>query len=177
MLGFSPISSGPLSALPESPPSGIITFAPSTQANTCSSVSIGPSAAARYARPVSDVSAGPWLPSSGSSLAAMIDEPSADSSDFIYTTTPSMPAEVLLNPVVDPNTSSGQVVRFQAWDSAGGGVLVQLKQGATVIAAWSVAPLPATPTVYARALSALECDALVAVGGVISDLRFTFTAI
>lgn len=135
-----------------------------------------PVADPRYARPASDVSPGSWLPSSGSSLAAMIDEPSADSSDYIYTTTLSMPAEVLLNPVVDPGTSSGQVVRFQAWDSAGGGVLVQLKQGATVIAAWNVAPLPSTPTIYARALTALECDAIVAVDGVISDLRFTFTA-
>lgn len=42
----------------------------------------------QYARPISDVAAGGWLPSTGIDLYPMIDEPSpASDSDYIYSTT------------------------------------------------------------------------------------------
>jgi phosphohistidine phosphatase SixA len=125
----------------------------------------------RYARPQSDISAGAWLPSTGSDLYAMIDEVSQDSADYISTSTPST-CEVRLNPVVDPGTSSGQVVRYQVWSPDGDGVIVSLMQGAAVIASWTHASLPATATVFARELSAAECDSITDY----ANLRFKFEA-
>lgn len=130
----------------------------------------------RYARPSTDLMAGAWLPSSGSSLSAMLDEPSADSADFIYTESPSV-CVVALNPVVDPGTSAGQVVRYQLWSATGEDVRVRFMQGATVIAAWIEYGLPATPTIFAKTLTPSECDALVPTSGVFYDLRFEFEAL
>lgn len=135
-----------------------------------------PPADPRYARPDADVSTGLWFPSSGSDLWDMIDEPSADSTDFIYTETAGAVCEVALNPVVDPGTSSGQVVRYQAWSESGDGIIVRLYQGSTIIAAWSHASLPTVATIFAQTLSPSECDSLIAVDGVISNLRFKFEA-
>lgn len=131
----------------------------------------GPPADPRYARPQSDVSAGAWTPSSGTALYAMIDEPSADSADYISTSTPST-CEVKLNPVVDPGTSSGQVARYQVWSLNGDGLTVRLKQGATVIATWTHATLPTTPTIFVQSLTAAECDSITNY----ADLRFAFEA-
>lgn len=125
----------------------------------------------RYARPAIDVSAGAWLPSSGSSLYAMIDEPSADSGDYIYANSASA-CEIKLNPVQDPGTSSGQVVRYQVWSTTGNGIIVRLKQGATIIAVWNHASLPTDPTIFARELSPSECDSITDY----ANLRFEFVA-
>lgn len=126
----------------------------------------------RFARPVTDVSAGSWLPSVvGATLASMIDEPAADSSDYDYTTVAST-CEIALNAVTDPLTSINQVVRYQVWSPAGNGLTVSLMQGATTIASWAHAVLPAVPTIYAQALTAAQCDAITNY----ADLRFKFTA-
>ena len=130
-----------------------------------------PAADPRYARPASDVSKGPWSASASSTLAGAINEPSADAADYITATTPGA-CEIKLGAVADPGTSSGQVVRYQAWSDSGGALLVQLKQGATIIAAWNHASLPTTPTVFAQALSPSQCDSITDY----SDLRFAFTA-
>lgn len=126
----------------------------------------------RYARPSSDISTGSWLPSvAAQTLASMIDEPTADSTDFIYTGSASA-CEVKLNPVTDPNTSTNQVVRYQAWSTEGNSLVVRLKQGATTIATWTHTPLPTTPTIFAQPLTGAQCDAITDY----TDLRFTFTA-
>lgn len=125
----------------------------------------------RYARPDSDVSVGAWLPSTGSVLADMIDETTADSTDYIYTTAPGA-CEIALGAVTDPATSSGQVVRYQVWSPEENALTVRLKQGATTIASWTHASLPTTPTIYAQTLSAAECDSITDY----ADLRFEFTA-
>lgn len=125
----------------------------------------------RYARPASTISAGAWLPSSGSSLAAMLDEPSADATDFIYTNTPGT-VEVLLAPVVDPGTSSGQVFRYQIWSEEGSGGVMRLKQGATIVASWAHDVLPSVPTVFAQPLTGAQCDSITDY----ADLRLEFTA-
>lgn len=127
--------------------------------------------APRYARPLADIAAGPWLPSSGSSLAAMIDEETPDGSDFIYTSAPGA-AEIRLGPVVDPQTSSGQVLRYKISSPTGSAVTVKLKQGATVIAQWSHDHAPLTPTVFAQILSAAQCDSI----SDYTDLRFEIAA-
>lgn len=126
---------------------------------------------ARYARPASTVIPGAWLPSSGDSLAAMLDEPSADSTDFIYTNTPGT-VELALNPVVDPGTSKGQVVRYQASSETGNGLIVKLKQGDVDIAEWRHAVLPSAPTVFAQPLTAPQCDCITDY----ADLRLSFEA-
>lgn len=115
--------------------------------------------APRYARPLADVSAGPWTPSTGTSLAAMIDEVVPDNSDYIVATSAGT-AEVTLNPVTDPHTSANQVVRYTAWSTSGGTLTVQLKQGSTVIAAWVHSTLPTTATLFERALTGAQCDAI-----------------
>jgi FtsP/CotA-like multicopper oxidase with cupredoxin domain len=66
----------------------------------------------------------------------------------------------MLNPVQDPGTSSGQVVRYQVWNLTGAGVTVELKQGDQVIATWSHATLPNSPTIYIQILSPSECDSI-----------------
>lgn len=126
----------------------------------------------RFARPVTDVSAGSWLPSvPGATLASMIDEPAADSSDYDYTTVAST-CEIALNAVTDPLTSANQVVRYQVWSPQGNGITVSMMQGSTVIASWSHSTLPPTPTIYAQALTGPQCDAITNY----ADLRFKFTA-
>ena len=126
----------------------------------------------RYARPEGDVTAGNWLPSTGTDLFAMIDEATADSADYIETYTAGA-CEVALNNVDDPGTSSGQVVRYQAWSDTASGLTVHLKQGAAIIASWTHAALPASPTMYEQNLTAMECDAITDYG----DLRFAFVAL
>ncbi len=128
----------------------------------------------RYARPQSDVSAGAWLPSTGSDLFAMIDEAEAeaDATDYIYTDTPST-CEIALNAVQDPLSSAGQKVRYQVWSDTGSGLTVTLKQGAAVIATWTHASLPVTPTVFSQTLNALEAGSITDFG----DLRLTFEAL
>lgn len=115
--------------------------------------------AARYARPMSDLSAGPWTPSTGTSLAAMLDESSADDSDYI-TASEAGTCEININPVTDPGTSSGQVVRYRCWSDSGSGLTVRLKQRSTLIAEWTHASLPTAPTTYTQALTALQADAI-----------------
>jgi hypothetical protein len=115
--------------------------------------------AARFARPVSDVSKGAWTASTGSNLYAMIDDATADSSDYIAAATPST-ALIALGPVTDPNTSANQVVRYQAWSISGGALTVTLKQGTTTIASWTHATLPTSPTVFAQSLTSGQCDAI-----------------
>lgn len=116
---------------------------------------------ARYARPITDVVAGPWLASTGSNLADMLNEDEASIFDFITATGPGA-AEMKLWPVQDPETNKNQVVRYEAHAPDGGATLtVRLKQGAdTVIAEWFHDTLPAIPTIHERGLSAIQCDSI-----------------
>lgn len=142
-----------------------------TQTNSADSGAISIASDPRYARPESTLAPGPWTASAGEDLAAMISEPSADATTYIKATAPGS-CEVAANPVEDPQTSSGQVVRYQAWSPTGDGLTVRLKQGAAVIASWTHAALPIEPTIYAQTLSAAECDSITNY----ADLRFQFVA-
>lgn len=113
---------------------------------------------ATIARPMIDTVAGGWLPNTGSSLYATLDEVTANDADYIYATAATT-CKMALNPVVDPLTSSGQVVSYRAWATTGG-VIVSLKQGTATIATWTHTTLPASPTTYHQPLSAAECDAI-----------------
>lgn len=111
------------------------------------------------ARPDADTTAGGWLPSTGSSLYAMIDEVSPDTADYIYATTATT-CKIALSPVAEPATSGGQRVSYIIDSPPGDGLTVKLLCGVTVIASWTHDPAPATPTRYDQYLSGAECDAI-----------------
>lgn len=119
------------------------------------------------ARPIADITAGGWLPSSGSDLWNMVNEVAVDETDYIYTTTAGDTCELTLSGVSDPGTSSGQVFSYQAWSPSGSAATFSLLQGATVIATWFHATLPTVPTIYQRALTAGECDAITDYGALV----------
>lgn len=131
----------------------------------------GAALSTRYARPDGVISAGSWAPSSGTDLAAMLSEPSADSSTYIEATGPAI-CEIALGPVEDPGTSSGQVVRYKVGSTTGNGLIVKLKQGDVDIAEWRHAVLPTAQTVFAQALTAPQCDSITDY----ANLRFSFEA-
>lgn len=151
-FGFAPLAGAPFGGLP-----------PATS-------TIQPDA--RYARPMSDVSAGNWAPSLGASMSAMLSETVADMSTSISTSTPGA-CEMKLNPVVDPQTSSGQVVRYQVASTNGSGLTVRLKQGSNIIAQWTHDSLPTVASIYSHALTAAQCDSITDY----TDLRFEFEAL
>ena len=115
--------------------------------------------APRYARPLADIVTGPWMPSAGGSLGAMLGRPVPNDSGYIHATEAGS-CEIRINPVADPGTSTGQVVRYRCWSDSGNGLTVRLKQGSTVIAQWTHASLPSVPTTYAQRLTASECDTI-----------------
>src|SRR6185369_94299 len=126
----------------------------------------------RYGRPRIDISAGAWLPSTGTSLSAMIGESVPSASDYAYTDSVSS-FEVRLNPVTDPGTSSGQAVRYQIWTDDGGPMTVHFLQGAVEIASWVHASTPMSATVFEQFLTATQCDSITDY----SNLRFKFEAL
>ena len=113
---------------------------------------------AQYARPTSDVSAGGWTASTGSDLFAMLDETSANDSDYITTTSAST-CEVALGSITDPAVSTGHIVRYRLSADAGG-ITVRLRQGTTTIATWTHAPAPASLTLYEQTLSSGEANSI-----------------
>lgn len=108
---------------------------------------------ATVARPSSDVSAGAWVPSTGSDLWAMLDEETPSDADYISTTTPSS-CRMSMSGTAYPGGAS-QVFSFRAESSTSSSVTVTIRQGATVIATWTQALTP-TATTYTRALTAGE---------------------
>jgi hypothetical protein len=123
------------------------------------SVSVAVPDASRFARLFSDISKGAWQPSTGNDLYAMLNEVTPDSSTYISTTGIDA-CEMALGAVVDPGTSTNQVVFFEAHATAGGRLTVNLKQGAATIASKTIDPLPTVYTVHELRLTGAECDAI-----------------
>ena len=113
----------------------------------------------RYAYPIGDISDGAWMPSSGTSLASMINEQTPDDETYISTSSASI-CRMQLAPVVNPGTTSGQVMRYRAGSSTGNGLYVRLMQGNKLIVQWTHAQLPAQQTTFAQALTAAQCTAI-----------------
>jgi hypothetical protein len=114
---------------------------------------------ARYGRPISDVSTGLWTPSSGGSLAAMLDETSPSDADYISVTSAST-CEVLLTALADPGTSNAHVLRVRMKSNESNTAKVSIRQGAgTEIAAFTQALTP-TETTYEFALNGTQIDAI-----------------
>ena len=106
----------------------------------------------QLAGPVSDVSAGAWVPSSGASLAAMIGETAANDASNISTGTPST-CEETLDTIEDPGVDTGFSFTYRL-SATTGGFVVSLKQGATTIASWTHGP--GGPATFERAITPAE---------------------
>lgn len=110
--------------------------------------------AVRFARPARDVSKGLWSASTGTDLFAMLGGIGAD--DTYISTTSTEPCELALAPVLPPLPDFIPVIRYQAHAPSGGALVVELFQGADLVAAWEHTSLPPTPTVYERMLTPLQ---------------------
>lgn len=119
---------------------------------------IGTPVTAQFARPTADAVTGTWVSSLGGSLAAAIDEVTADDADYISTTYGSV-CEVALGSLADPGVSSGHKVRYRIAADAGA-IVVRLRQGTTTIASWTHSPAPTSLTTYEQTLSGAEADSI-----------------
>ena len=144
------------------------------------SITVAPASTGQFARPASDVTAGNWVPSTGGSLFATIDESVADDAD--YDRSPMSPPtasimEVKLGSLTDPNVSTGHVVRYRiSKDQAGGDridMTVRLVQGTTVIASWTHNDIPATPQTFEQTLTTTQTDSITDY----TNLRLRFEAV
>lgn len=123
--------------------------------------------------PASDIAAGAWLPSvAAQPLYSMLDETPSDDADYDYTVSAST-MEVKFTSGVDPQVSTGHVVRYRLKGNGSNSAVVTLKQGATTIAQWTETNVPSTVTLYAHTLSAGEADAITDY----SDLRLNVQAV
>lgn len=81
-------------------------------------------------RPASDISAGAWTPSTGTTLYGVIDESTPDDNDYMLTTTNST-AEIKFSPGSTP--SAGDItIRYRAKNNGTGALTAYLYQGATL---------------------------------------------
>ena len=108
---------------------------------------------ATTARPSSDVRAGGWLPSTGTTLYGVINEVVPDAA-YIYTSTLST-CEIALNATVAP----GNTLSYKATSSMGNGITVTLLAGGAQIATWSHA-LTTTDDLYTQTLTAAQSAAM-----------------
>lgn len=133
-----------------------------TDLATNNSNRVSSSAFTTYQRisPASDVSAGAWTSSLGGTLAAALDEPTADDTDYITTTTPADQCTVALQPASDPTSNVGHLVSYRIRGDGSSGMQVELLQGATVIATWLHPLAPVSWTTYTQTLSAGEADSI-----------------
>lgn len=115
---------------------------------------------AQFLRPISDISNTGWTPSSGSDLFAMIGETVRNDATYISATEVGAICEVLLGTSAgDPLSSINHLPRIVM--SAGtGGIILRLKQGATVIKEWTYASLAGTDTLYEPTLTSGEIDSI-----------------
>lgn len=123
-------------------------------------------AATQTARPDADISDGPWTPSTGTDLYAVLDETTANDADYIQTSTNGT-AEIGLQPVDTPGPGA-QTLTYRAFGTADKALTVGLYQGATLVEQWTADPVAAAVTEYVRTLTTGITDG--------SDLRVRVTA-
>lgn len=120
--------------------------------------------------PVSDVSDGSWLPSTGSDLYATVDESSYSDTDYIYATSATT-CTLAIAAGTDPAVSTGHTLRYRLL-SGSGTVTVTLKQSTTTIASWGPHTLTGAAQDFAQTLTGGEADSITDY----SALRVEFTA-
>jgi hypothetical protein len=103
--------------------------------------------------PIQDISAGPWLPSSGSpaELWQMVDGEESPDFDYDYTTSAGT-MEVKFAPGSTPSVQTGHTLRYRLRGNGTCDAVVKLKQGTTVLAQWTETNVPATDTDYEHTL-------------------------
>jgi hypothetical protein len=112
------------------------------------------SAVPTIGRPSSDISAGAWVPSTGSTLYPMLDEETPDDLDYISTTTLNTTCKLNLNATQYPGSASQQL-SVRASSSTGNGLRIVLKDGATTVKTQDLTLTP-TLTTYPLTLTAGE---------------------
>jgi hypothetical protein len=132
---------------------------PGTMQFTGASATLGAPVVVQKARPGSDISAGGWLPSTGSDLYAMLDETSYNDSDYIYS--PDNPttetAEIKFTSITDPGVHTGHTLRFRLAAVGQDTVFdVYLMCGATQIATWQKTVVAGDTTTYTETLTTGE---------------------
>jgi hypothetical protein len=102
---------------------------------------------------IQDISAGPWLPSSGSpaELWQMIDGEESPDFDYDYTTSAGT-MEVKFAPGSTPSVQTGHTLRYRLRGNGTCDALIKLKVGTTVIAQWTETNVPAVDTDYEHTL-------------------------
>jgi len=115
---------------------------------------------AQFLRPISDVSNSGWTPSSGSDLFPMIGETTRNDTTYISATEAGAWCEVLLGTSGgDPLSSVNHLPRI-VMSAGSGGIIVRLKQGATLIKEWTYSSLTGTDTLYEPTLTGGEIDSI-----------------
>ena len=106
----------------------------------------------QYARPATDVSAGPWTPSTGASLAGTIDETTPSDTDY-NAATANGTFRVDLGAVSTPDAGT-RTVRFRVAGSPAKKLIATLIEGAgAAIASTTIDPLPAATTAQSFTVS------------------------
>jgi hypothetical protein len=102
---------------------------------------------------IQDISAGPWLPSSGSpaELWQMIDGEESPDFDYDYTTSAGT-MEVKFAPGSTPSVQTGHTLRYRLRGNGTCDAVIKLKVGTTVIAQWTETNVPAIDTDYEHTL-------------------------
>lgn len=122
--------------------------------------------AMQTARPDADISDGPWTPSTGADLFAVLDESTTDDGDYILTSANGT-AEIGLQ-TVDTPAAGAQTLTYRAYGTPDKALTVGLYQGATLVEQWTTDPVAAAVTEYVRTLTTGITDG--------SDLRVRVTA-
>lgn len=116
--------------------------------------------AAQFLRPISDISNSGWTPSSGSDLFPMIGETTRNDATYISAVEAGAWCEVLLGTSTgDPLSSINHLPRI-VMSAGSGGIIIRLKQGATLIKEWTYSSLTGTDTLYEPTLTGGEIDSI-----------------
>ncbi len=118
-------------------------------------VDLAPPVVMTYARPDADISSGPWVPSTGSDLYAMVDETPASDSDYIKTDAEGAFLLGLTTPSIDPGD---QTLKYRVGGSPDKKITITLRRGATDHQSWVHDPCPSTLTEFSRAITTAITD-------------------
>jgi hypothetical protein len=124
--------------------------------------------------PIQDISAGTWLPSSGSpaELWQMLDEQKSPDDDYCYTKSAGT-MEVKFAPGGTPTLQTGHTIRYRLMGNGTCDALVKLKCGTTVVAQWTESNVPAIETDYSHHLDSSPSFTI----SDYSDLRISVEAV
>jgi len=137
---------------------------------------------AQFARPDGDLTTSGWnwatsTASGATDLYLVIDEVILNITDNVQSSGVTAPNfyECTLGDVTDPAVSTGHVVRYHIKKNTSAGktidTLVELRQGATVVASWNHPNMSEVATQHNQTLTAAQADAITDY----SDLRLRFT--